>query len=186
MPLRDRLGGEQELVVCKLAHGFAVGSKWSAVKVREVYAGRAGRYFSSALAALDEVDDQRHTVHPVAGAQAVLQEVGVVAGHARARVDLDRKARRALADLGHVDQLQPMLAGATACPHGRLASLDGLGEEAVQLGRGDAPGHAVAERDRLGQQARDVAAGLRARGQHARAQAQLFGHPRALVIEVIL
>ena len=149
-------------------------------KVAEVYAARA----RAALAALDEVDDQRHAVHPVAGPQPVLDEVRVVAGHARARVDLDRKARRALADLGHVDQFQAMPAGAAARADRRLASLDGLGQEAVQLGRGDAPGHAVAERDRLAQQARDVAAGLRADGQHARAQAQLFGHACALVLEI--
>src|SRR5438045_2675249 len=63
-----------------------------------------------ALAALDEVDDERHALHAVAGAQAVLQEVGVVTRHAGARVDLDGEARRALADLGHVEELQAVLA----------------------------------------------------------------------------
>ena len=97
------------------------------------------RLAATALPALDEVDDQRHAVHAVARAQAVLQEVGVVARDPRARVDLDREARRALADLGHVDQLQAMLAGAAARAHRRLARLHGLREEAVELGGGDAP-----------------------------------------------
>src|SRR6476469_8559990 len=46
------------------------------------------------LAALVEVDDQRHAVHAVAGAHAVLEEVGVVARHAGARVHRDGEARR--------------------------------------------------------------------------------------------
>src|ERR1700722_4337845 len=86
---------------------------------------------ASALSALDEVDDQRHAVHPVARAQAVLEKVGVLARDARARVDLDRKARRTLADLGHVDQLQAMTARAAPRPDRRLARLDDLGEEPV-------------------------------------------------------
>jgi len=67
-----------------------------------------------------------------------------------------------------------MLARASACAYGWLASLDGLGEESVELGGGNAPSHAVAQRERLGQQARDVAPSQRARGQYTRAQAQLF------------
>ena len=139
----------------------------------------------SALPALDEVDHQRHAVHRVARAQTVLEEVGVVAGDARARVDLDREARRARADLGHVDQLQAMLAGAAARADGGLARLHGLGQEAIELGGRDAPRHALAERERLGQQALHVAPGLRAGGQHARAQAQLLGDARAFVVEIL-
>src|SRR5262249_24913658 len=69
---------------------------------------------SAAPAALHEIDDQRHAVHRVAGAEAVLEEVGVVARDPRAGVDLDRKAGRAHPDLGHVDQLQAMLAASPA------------------------------------------------------------------------
>ena len=40
---------------------------------------RSTRLRRAALSALDEVDDQRHAVEAVARAQAVLEEVGVVA-----------------------------------------------------------------------------------------------------------
>jgi len=50
------------------------------------------------VATLDEVDHERHAVHPVAGAQAVLQEVGVVRV-TRVRELIWSQARRALADL---------------------------------------------------------------------------------------
>src|ERR1044072_7985537 len=56
--------------------------------------------------ALDERDDARQPVPTDPGAQAVLDVVGVVARDALARVDLDREARRALADLRGVEQLQ--------------------------------------------------------------------------------
>src|SRR5919199_2305328 len=72
--------------------------------------GPAGGALTAPLAALVEVDDQRHPVHPEAGAQAVLDEVRVVAGDARARVDGDREARRRGADLGHVQQLEALAA----------------------------------------------------------------------------
>jgi len=68
----------------------------------------------------------------------------------------------------------------------RLADLLDLAEEAVELRRGDPPRGAVGERERLDEQALDVAAGLGARGQHARAQAQLLCDARALVVEVDL
>src|SRR6478752_7166651 len=100
------------------------------------------------LSALDEVDDQRHAVHSVARAQPVLQEVRVLARHTGARVDLDRKARRTLRDLRHVDQLQAMTARAAARPDRRLARLDDLGEEPIELGRRDSRRHPVAQRDR--------------------------------------
>src|SRR5215210_7861324 len=80
------------------------------------------------LLALDEVDDQRHPVQPVALAQPVLDEVRVVTGQARARVDLDREAGRGLADLGHVEQLE-----AVALTGGGLADGLQLGEEAVEV-----------------------------------------------------
>src|SRR6202035_821275 len=104
----------------------------------------------------------------------------------RAGVDLDRKARRTLADLRHVDQLQPMLGRASAGADRGRASLDGLREEAVELGRRDSPEHAVAERNRLGQQAGHMTAGLRAGGHDAWTQSKLFRDPRALVIELLL
>src|SRR3954451_20315978 len=75
---------------------------------------------------LHEVDDDRHTLQSVALAQPVLDEVGVVAGDALARVDLDREPRRRLADLGDVEHLQ-----AVALLGGRLALRDDVGEEAV-------------------------------------------------------
>src|SRR5215212_7546848 len=107
------------------------------------------------LLALDEVDDQRDPLQPPALAQAILDEVGVVARDALARVDLDREARRALARLRHVDELE-----AVVLLGRRLADLLDLGQEAVQLRRRDAAGRAVGERHRLDQQALHVAAGL--------------------------
>ena len=131
--------------------------------------------------ALDHVDHQRHAVEAVAVAHAVLQVVGVVARHARARVDLDRKARRARPDLGHVEELEAV------APLGRrLARLHGLAEEAVELGRGDPRRAAVGERDRVGEQARDVAPGGGRHRHHARALAKLLADARALVVEVEL
>src|SRR3954470_16264316 len=138
---------------------------------------RRGR--AAAGSALVEVDDERHAVHPEPRAKAVLQEVGVVAGDALAGVDLDREARRRGADLRHVQQLQ-----AVALLRRRLALLDELGEEAVELRRRDAVAHPVAEHERLAQHAPDVAAGQRARGQDLRAQPQLLRRAGALVIEV--
>src|SRR6478672_4169203 len=130
----------------------------------------------AALAALDEVDDQRDPLQPVARAQPVLDEVGVVARHTGAGVDLDRKAGRTLRGLGHVDQLQPVPGRAAPRAHRRLPRLHGLCEEAVELRRGYAPCHAITQRDRLAEQARDVPAALRTRREHPRAQAQPFGH----------
>src|SRR6476659_2867606 len=101
--------------------GLAVGGRRARVP------GSAGRGTGTAgiasplaapLLALDEVDDQRDPLHPIALAQAVLDEVGVVARDALARVDLDREARRALARLRHVDQLE-----AVVLLGGRLADL---------------------------------------------------------------
>src|SRR3954449_3811517 len=84
-----------------------------------------GRCAAAALPSLVEVDDERHAVHAVARAQPVLEEVRVVARHARAAVDRDGEARRARAHLRHVEHPQPVAA------HGRrLAGLDDLGEEA--------------------------------------------------------
>src|SRR4051812_31189324 len=141
--------------------------------------GTLGCRGAPAGAALVEVDDERHAVHPEPRAQAVLQEVGVVARDALARVDLHREARRRGADLRHVEQLQ-----AVALLRGRLALLHELGQEAVEPRRRDAVVHPVAERDRLAEHAPDVAPGEGARGQHLRAQAQLRGDAGALVVEV--
>src|ERR1044072_7447407 len=145
-----------------------------------VMAGRLSVLAATGLA-LHEVDDQRDAVHAEAGAQAVLDVVRVVARDALARVDLDREARRALADLRGVEQLQ-----AVALLGGRLACLDDLADEAVELGRRDPALHPVAEREHLLEQAVDVAARQRARGHDLRAQAQLVLHLAPLVVEVLL
>src|SRR4051812_6483562 len=80
---------------------------------------------SRAALALDEVDDHGDALEAVALAQAVFDEVRVVAGDALARIDLDREPRRVLADLGDVEHLQ-----AVALLGRRLALLDDVGEEA--------------------------------------------------------
>src|SRR5215210_8582587 len=56
-----------------------------------------------ALLALLEVDHDRDPLERVALAEAVLDEVGVVARQPLARVDLDREARWPDADLGDVE-----------------------------------------------------------------------------------
>src|SRR5919107_1246079 len=61
---------------------------------------------AAARAALVEVDDERHAIHPEPRAEAVLEEVGVVARDAAARVDLNGEARRRGADLRHIQELQ--------------------------------------------------------------------------------
>src|SRR3954452_6834365 len=134
---------------------------------------------ASPLAALVEVDDQRHAVHAVTAAQSVLDEVRVVAGHAGAGVDRDGEPRRALADLGHVEHPQ-----AVAADRGWLPRLDHLPEETIELGRGDPLAHPVAQGDRLAEQAGDVAPADGAGGQDLRAQPHLALHARALVIEL--
>src|SRR6185312_13479095 len=143
--------------------------------------GPFGGRRAAARAALVEVDDERDAVHPEAGPQAVLEEVRVVARHPRARVHLHREARRRGPDLRHVQELQAM-----ALLRRRLALLDELGDEAVELGGRDAVVHPVAERDRLGEHAADVAAGQRARGQHLGPQPELLRRAGALVVEVSL
>src|SRR3954451_12965727 len=55
------------------------------------------RLVSGAALALDEVDDDGHAFKPVALPQPVLDEVGVIAGHALAGVHLDRESRGRLA-----------------------------------------------------------------------------------------
>ena len=131
--------------------------------------------------ALDEVDDQRHAVHAVARAQAVLEEVGVVARDARARVDLDREARRARrrsAPCRAASGGGPAwpAAGAPARPRTRKRLSSGVGMRSA---------HAVAERDRLGEQP------LRRCGRSARSRSARCGRrrsfcadARALVVEV--
>src|SRR5204862_4903570 len=144
-------------------------------------AGRAGAERRAALPALGEVDDQRHALEPVPGAQPVLEEVRVVAGETPAVVDLDREPRRSHADLRHVEQLE-----ALALARRRLTRGHEVGQEAVELGRGDPLSHPVAERDRLGQYPREVAARLRARREHSRAQAPARRPPRPLTLEIQL
>src|SRR5215211_6772526 len=72
------------------------------------FPSRGRSVLAAALRPLVEVDDQRHAVHRVAPAQAVLDEEGVVAGHPRAGVDLDGEARGPHPGLRHVDQFQPV------------------------------------------------------------------------------
>src|SRR4051794_10411192 len=131
------------------------------------------------LLALLEVDDQRHAVHVEPLAQPVLDEVGVVARHPVAAVDLDREARRARLVLGHVEQPQPR-----ALLGRRLALLDDLAEEAVELRRRDPLAPPVAEDDRVAQEPLDVAAADRRRREHLRSQTQLLADAGALVVEV--
>src|SRR3954468_22432844 len=90
---------------------------------------------SPAITALDEVDDEGDALEVPAGAEAVLEEVGVVAGEAVAGVALHGDPRRPAADLGHVEELQ-----AVAPPGRGLADLGQLAQEAVELRRGDAVG----------------------------------------------
>src|SRR5919107_2893988 len=63
----------------------------------------AAGWSPAALAALVEVDDERHPVHRVAAAHPVLQEVGVVARHPGAAVDRDGEPRRPRTRLRHVE-----------------------------------------------------------------------------------
>src|SRR5919202_3550332 len=65
----------------------------------------ASRSVAIPLLALVEVDDDGDALERVAVAQAVLDEVRVVAGDARAAVDLDGEARRGGAGLGPLEQL---------------------------------------------------------------------------------
>src|SRR6266550_2322781 len=162
-----------------LSESWFMGSqRVAAVAVLASSGGRLGTLAAPGLA-LVEVDDQRHAVHPVASAQAVLDEVRVVARHAVARVDLDREAWRSGLELGHVEQLEPV-----ALLGRRLAGLGDLGQEAVELRRRDAVVHPLAEDDRLVEDALDVAPRLGAGGEDLRTQPQLLGHARALVVEV--
>src|SRR5262245_42241426 len=101
---------------------------------------------SRAVTTLDEVDDQGAPLRARPGAQTVLGEVGIVARDPHIGGDLNREARRALSDLSHVEELEAVLARAAAGADGRLARLDGLGEEAVELGSRDASGQAITER----------------------------------------
>src|ERR1044072_1610369 len=96
-------------------------------------AAPAVRLPALALLALVEVDDHPDPLQTVPLADPVLHEVGVVARDSGAAVDLDREARRALADLRHVEHLEPVpLLG------GRLARGGDLRQEAVELGGGNA------------------------------------------------
>src|ERR687896_1529157 len=86
--------------------GEGSGSGWPSSRCRS----------ARALVAPPEVDHQRNALEPVALAQAVLQEVGVVAHHPGAVGDRYREARRPRAVLGHVVQREP-----PAAHRGRLA-----------------------------------------------------------------
>src|SRR3712207_5544074 len=108
----------------------AIHARWCASMPSKTFA-MSGR--PAPALALGEVDDERDALEPVALAQAVLHEVGVVAREALAVVDLDGEAWRPHRDLGHVEQLQAM-----ALLLRRLALRDEVAEEAVELRRRDA------------------------------------------------
>jgi uncharacterized membrane protein len=116
------------------------------------------RSSAGAAAARLEVDHQRHALQAVAVAQAVLEEVGVVARHLAAVVDLHGESRRARLELGHVVHAQPLAAHCR-----RLALALEVAQEAVQLGRGDPLGGAVGQGQRLRHQSLEPAPG---RGRH--------------------
>src|SRR5205807_878148 len=61
---------------------------------------------------LHEIDHQWHSLEVVALTQAVLEVVRVVPGHVLAGIDLHGESRRALASLGHVEQLQAVASAA--------------------------------------------------------------------------
>src|SRR5205823_5709437 len=105
--------------------------------------------------ALAEVDHERHALQPVALAQPVLDEVGVVARHERAVRDLDRNPGWRGLELGGVEHAQP-----PASNGGRLTLGLYVGEEAIQL-RGLYPRRrAVAQLQRPSHQPLQAASGL--------------------------
>src|SRR3954452_21361314 len=115
----------------------SIGAKsLAALRLYQVW----GCLVAGAALALNKVDDHRHALEPVPLPEPVFDEVRVVAGHALARVDLDREARRVLPHLGDVEHLQPV-----ALLGGRLALLHDVGEEAVELRRGDPVAGAVGD-----------------------------------------
>src|SRR4051812_41193244 len=123
---------------------------------RVAAAVHAARPSSALLLATVVVDHERHSFEPVALAQPVLQEEAVVAREEALVGDLDREARRARLELGHVEKPQP------PAPHGRrLAGGLDVRQEAVELGRRDARPRPIGEVERLRHQAFDPAPGLR-------------------------
>src|SRR3954468_22248123 len=74
---------------------------------RVAAAVHAARPSSALLLATVVVDHERHSFAPLALAQPVLQEEAVVAREEALVGDLDREARRARLELGHVEKPQP-------------------------------------------------------------------------------
>src|SRR3954470_18579327 len=79
------------------------------------------------------IDHERDALEAVALAQPVLEEEAVVAREEALVGDLDREARRAGLELGHVEE-----AHTSAAHRRRLAGCLDVGEEAVELGGRDA------------------------------------------------
>src|SRR5206468_7845069 len=123
--------------------------------------------------------DEGDAVEGVAVTESVLNEVGVVARQALTAVDLDGEARRHYPDLGHVEHLQAMSLARRGLPR-----LRDVREEAVELRGGNPVRRAVVQRQRLLQQAPDVAAGDGRGREHPRAQPELAVDPRALGVEL--
>src|SRR3954451_15802991 len=101
--------------------------------------GIGGRLASLLLAPV-VVDHERNAFEPVALAQPVLEEETVVAREQSAVRHLDREARWARLELGHVQQPQALAAHRRRLPR----RLD-VGHEAVELGGGNALVRAVGE-----------------------------------------
>src|SRR3954468_9580729 len=144
-----------------------IGARRSAEMPETGSAKGIGGRLAALLLAPVVVDHERHALEPVALAQAVLEEEAVVAREQSPVGHLDREARRACLELGHVKQPQPLAAHRRRLPR----RLD-VGHEAVELGCRNALVRAVGEVERLGHQPLHPAAGLGADRDHLGSQAQ--------------
>ena len=121
-----------------------------------------------------------HTLQAEALAQPVLDPVAIVARDEARVVHEDAEARRAHADLGAVEEVEP----APAPPARRLPSLSQLGERAVQLGRRDARDVPVEELDDAVEQPFQAAPGVRGDGDERRPLAEAPAQLAAGVLDV--
>src|SRR4051812_31460774 len=130
------------------ASGWFIGERVAA-------AVHAARPSSALFLASVIVDHERHALEAVALAQPVLEEEAVVARQEPLVRDLDREARRARLELGHVEEPQ------APPPHRRrLARGLYVRQEAVELGRRDARTRSVGQVERLRHQPLHAAARL--------------------------